>query len=339
MANHNSANKQNINYMIDTWNLNVIWHDLVWPLLRLLLGMGVGLFLAAFLEYMGWTRILGAFFAPVNRFGHFGPAARAAFPLAFASPMAANGLLSEAWRKGEIDRTELILANICNSFPASLAHLPTLFFLAWPAIGAWSLALVLINVTVAACRTFCALVAGRFLLPANDGGEMVGMRQASVGETGILRLQNAMKKAAGLFLKRLFRLACYTAPCFLAVWLARENGLFDMAKNWLALHLTGEVNFLEPAAIGLVLLQLLAESGASMGAAGALMETGALSGHAIVTALIFGGLLATPLRAIRHQFPTLAGFYSPAMAFWLVLANQGSRAIFMAAALVLYVQI
>ena len=321
---------------MDDWNLPLLWEGLIWPLLRLLAGMSIGIFLGAFLEYMGWIRNLARLFAPLIKMGNFGTSTEASFAVAFASPAAANSLLSGAWRKGEIGRTELTLANICNSLPASLIHLPNIFFLAWPVIGAWSLCLAGINLSVAALRTLCALGAARLLLraPVKEYGASPDSGKNS--ENQATRLRMALAKAWRNLKKRLWRLTIYTTPCFIVVWLARERGFFDLARNWLAQNLDNWASFLDPATIGLVILQLAAESGASLGAAGALLETGSLSGRDIVAALVFGALLATPIRAARHQFPALAGFYAPAMALWLVLINQGTRAIFMAFALTLY---
>ena len=43
-----------------------------------------------------------------------------------------------------------------------------------------------------------------------------------------------------------------------------------------------------------------------------------------------GNILSTPMRAIRHQLPSYAGFYRPSLALRLILVNQGLRALSMA---------
>ena len=57
---------------------------------------------------------------------------------------------------------------------------------------------------------------------------------------------------------------------------------------------------------------------------------------ALVLALMVGNILSTPMRAIRHQLPAYAGFYRPALALRLILANQGLRAASMAVVTLLY---
>ena len=56
----------------------------------------------------------------------------------------------------------------------------------------------------------------------------------------------------------------------------------------------------------------------------------------VVLALMVGNILSTPMRAIRHQLPAYAGFYRPALALRLILANQGLRAASMAVVTLLY---
>jgi len=47
-------------------------------------------------------------------------------------------------------------------------------------------------------------------------------------------------------------------------------------------------------------------------------------------ALLIGNLLATPMRAIRHQIPAYTAYFPTGLALRLVVINQGSRALCMA---------
>ena len=89
-------------------------------------------------------------------------------------------------------------------------------------------------------------------------------------------------------------------------------------------------------AIGINVLQRAAELGAARGAAGSVLQTGGLEARDVVLALMVGTILSTPMRAIRHQLPAYAGFYRPALALRLILANQGPRAASMAVVPPLY---
>ena len=61
-----------------------------------------------------------------------------------------------------------------------------------------------------------------------------------------------------------------------------------------------------------------------------MLQSGGLDARDVVLALMVGNILSTPMRAIRHQLPAYAGFYSPGLALRLIVANQGVRAVSMA---------
>lgn len=52
------------------FSLAALWHALFWPLLRLLLGLAVGLLIANLLEALRWTRYLARLAAPLARTAH-----------------------------------------------------------------------------------------------------------------------------------------------------------------------------------------------------------------------------------------------------------------------------
>ena len=47
-----------------------VYQQLAWPLLRLLIYMGVGLLLGQAIESLGWAAKLGGWAAPLLRWGH-----------------------------------------------------------------------------------------------------------------------------------------------------------------------------------------------------------------------------------------------------------------------------
>ena len=98
----------------------------------------------------------------------------------------------------------------------------------------------------------------------------------------------------------------------------------------------GWLSFLKPQAMSIVVLHLAAELGAALSAAGSVLNTGGLDSRDVVLALLVGNILATPMRAIRHQLPSYSGFFRPALALKLVLTNQGLRALSLALVTWLY---
>lgn len=307
------------------------WQALGWPLCRLLLGMAFGLLVANVLEALRWTRHLARLSAPLARAAHLREVAGAAFALAFVSPAGANGLLSESHRRGELDRRELMLANLFNSLPAYLVHTPTIFLLTWPVLGFPAVIYVGLTLAAAILRTALTVAVARLLLPPAP----VSLAPREPEQVGGAIWSAAFQKAWRRFLRRLPRLVLFTVPVYILMYLLQRYGAFAAAEAWLGRHLDW-LPMIRPQALGIILLHLAAELGAALGAAGSALQAGGLSPEDIVMALMVGNILSTPMRAIRHQLPAYAGFFRPELALRLILANQGLRALSMALMAALY---
>lgn len=305
-----------------------LWNSLIWPLLRLLLGLAFGLLVANVLEALNWTRALARLAAPLARAAHMPPVAGAAFALAFVSPASANALLAERRDSGDLSSGELMLANLFNSLPAYLVHTPAIFLLTWPVLGMPAAVYVGLTLLAAVARTAFTVLLGRLLLPAAGVGA-----PAPVGEPPRLSAKSvpagALEKAWRRFRRRLPRLVGFTVPVYILMYALQRLGAFAALEAWLAGHMDW-LAFLKPQAVGVIVLHFAAELGAALGAAGSLLEAGGLDARDVVLALLVGNILSTPVRAIRHQFPAYAGFFRPAEALRLILANQGLRAASMA---------
>ncbi|MDR2696617.1 MAG: hypothetical protein LBC79_09610 [Deltaproteobacteria bacterium] len=304
--------------------------NLLWPLARLLLGLALALLAANVLEALQWTRYPARLAAPLARLAHLGETAGASFALAFLSPTAANGLLAKAHDEGRLSRKEVMLANLFNSFPNFLVHLPALFLLAWPVLGPPAACYAALCLLAAAARTLLTMLAARVLLPRPGHAGNAPLRDRPRAKGG-----EALRTAWDRFRSRLPRLVCVTIPVYILMYLLQKHGWFGAAQDWLAGH-ADWLSFLKPQALGIIVLYLAAEMGAALSAAGSVFNAGGLSSSEVVLALLVGNILSTPMRAIRHQLPSYAGLFKPALALELVLANQVLRAASMAGAAWLY---
>ncbi len=293
-----------------------IWASLFLPLIRLLVGLSIGLLVANLLETLQWTATLARFAKPLARLAHFHPVSGAAFSLAFVSPASANGLLSDAWSRGWISSTELVLANLFNSFPAAIY------------VG--------LSLLAALGRTILTLILGHFILPAKAGCVDEKILPETERATKAPVWRKALLKAWKRFLGRLSKLLLYTIPIYILMYILQRGGFFAIAQGWLAEQMAF-LSFLKPQMMGIIIFHLAAELGPALGAAGSLLQEGALTSHEIIVALLVGNIVSTPMRAIRHQLPAYSGFYRPTMALWLIIINQGLRAISMIAVTVIYV--
>lgn len=308
-----------------------LWSALFWPMLRLLLGLALGLLVANVVECLRWTRHLARLAAPLARTAHLRAVAAAAFSMAFVSPAAANGLLAESHEMGELSTRELILANLFNSLPSYLTHTPTIFFLTWPVLGMPALVYVGLTLLAATARTLLTMLVARLCLPVPPPG-CLACRPEGQGPTD---WRMAAQKALRRFRRRIPKLIYFTVPVYIVMYVLQQHGFFQAAEIWLAAH-ADWLSFLKPQALGIVVLHLAAELGAALSAAGSVLNTGGLDARDVVLALLVGNILSTPMRAVRHQLPSYAGFFRPRMALVLVLSNQGLRALSMACVTVLY---
>ncbi len=300
-----------------------LWDGLIWPMFRLLLGLSIGLLIANLIEGLRWTRHLARLAAPLSNAAHLRDVAGASFSTAFFSPAAANGLLAENYEKGELSKRELILSNLFNSLPSYLTHTPTIFFLTWPVLGFPAVVYVGLTLLAAAARTMLTIILARFILPKPPVGCvscLLDDKQAS--------FKDVLAKALKRFKKRVPRLLYFTVPIYILMYILHQNGFFEAAEIWLSEHMQW-LSFLKPQAMGIIVLHLAAELGAALSAAGSIFNAGGLSSKEIVLALLVGNILSTPMRAIRHQLPSYAGFFRPRLALQLIITNQGLRAISM----------
>lgn len=288
------------------------------PLLRLLAFLAVGLLVGQMLESFGWTRRLGRLVQPVTRWAHLQHESGAAFLSSFVSGIVANTVLMQSYTDKSLTRKELFLTYLLNSgLPQALAHLPTNFFIVASLAGKAGIAYVGINLAAASLRSICILVYCRQALPMRTDSD------ASLGPAPSPSRSAAVRQISRKFLDRFMRLAIYTLPVYVLVFLANEWGFFLWLRTTAGGWVSGEIFPVEAA--GVVIATMTAEFSAGMAAAGALVQTGALTVKQTVLALILGTIVATPIRAVRHQLPTHAGIFSLGLGSELLILSQAAR--------------
>ncbi len=315
----------------ETLTASALWHGLAVPLSRLLLSVSVGLFVGTLIEALHWTRAVAKVAQPLVRLGRLKDVAGASFSLAFFSGAAANTMLAEAYERGEITRREVMLSNLFNSLPTYFLHLPTLFFIAAPFIGAAAALYVGLTVGAALLRTLGIVLLGRLTLPPLPEGCV----SCLLSEDPKWDWRGAFKKTWARFKKRLPRMIFYTIPIYVAFFFLKRWGVFDALEAYMAEHVSF-LSWLPPQAMGIVVFHMAAETTAGYAAAGALVQTGGLTVKELVLALLVGNILSSPVRAVRHQFPYYAGIFRPALALNLIISNQALRAVSIALVLAAY---
>jgi len=315
----------------ETLTVSALWHGLAVPLSRLLLSVSVGLFVGTLIEALHWTRAVAKVAQPLVRLGRLKDVAGASFSLAFFSGAAANTMLAEAYERGEITKREVMLSNLFNSLPTYFLHLPTLFFIAAPFIGAAAALYVGLTVGAALLRTLGIVLLGRLTLPPLPDGCV----SCLLDPDPKWDWRGALDKTWKRFRKRLPRMIFYTIPIYVAFFFLKRWGVFDALEAYMAEHVSF-LSWLPPQAMGIVVFHMAAETTAGYAAAGALVQTGGLTVKELVLALLVGNILSSPVRAVRHQFPYYAGIFRPALALNLIISNQALRAASIALVLAAY---
>ncbi|MCF8061439.1 MAG: nucleoside recognition protein [Deltaproteobacteria bacterium] len=292
----------------------LLWRRIVWPLLRLTFFISVGLFAGQVIEGLGWTDRLGVLARPFMRRAHLPAPMGAAFTTAFVSGTASLSMLMAFHREGGLSRRELILSVLLNTFPSFFLHLPTTFFVLLPLVGRAGLFYLLLTFSAAVVRLVAALAASRILLPPPAEG------YAAAGDSTAATWRGVLKETAGKFRVRIARILVIVLPVYIVVVIASDAGLFAWLRGLLAESVTTFPIPIE--AFSVVLFSLVAEFTSGYAAAGAMLESGALTVSQTVLALLLGNILAAPIRALRHQLPYYMGIFTPKLGLGLMAATQ-----------------
>ncbi|MEW6388716.1 MAG: nucleoside recognition domain-containing protein [Thermodesulfobacteriota bacterium] len=295
-----------------------LYQQLASPLLRLLLYLGVGLLVGQAIESLGWAAKLGAWAAPVLRWGHLKRESGASFTAACFSGILANTMLVTFYQEEKLSRGELAITYLINNgLPVYLLHLPTTFFIIWPLTRQAGLIYLGLTLAAALLRSAALLAFARWRLPADSGREAPA--PVKLPEKKEKLLQEIWRK----FQNRFVRVIFYTLPIYILIFVLNDWGFFKWLRDWSASHIA--LGFLPMEAASVVIFSVAAEFTSGMAAAGAFLQAGALTVPQTVLALVLGNIVATPVRALRHQLPSHMGIFAPKLGTELLLLSQGVR--------------
>lgn len=298
-----------------------LWEKLVWPLVRLIGFISIGLLVANIIESFQWTSKLVLLSRPLIKLGHMSEIVGASFSMALFSGVSANTMLAEAFEKQQISKKELILANLFNSLPTYFLHLPTIFFITLPLIKGAAFIYVGLTLGAALLRTCAIVLISRSLLPKRlvDLGEAIVSPTSEKADWRV-----TWKKIAKRFKKRMKKIIKFTIPIYILIFCMHRIGIFREFEQFMGTYLAF-IPWLTPQSMGIITLHLAAELTAGLAAAGALLQEGSMSIREVVIALMIGNIISSPVRAIRHQFPYYAGIFEPKVATQLIICSQTFR--------------
>ncbi len=298
-----------------------------WPVTRLILIMVASLYLSAVIEAKGWSRIVASLSRPLMRLGRLSDWSGTAFTTAFLSGVAANTVLWNAYQDGKISKKEMFLAALLNvGLPSYFLHLPVTFSIIVPLVQVAGLLYMGVTFLAAIIRTIIVIILGRILL--KNEKKNVKFHDETIKEKA------ETKKISQIFSlyikKRLGSIILYTVPIYFLVVLLRLEGFFQFLQS-ITTHLVHS-NFIPIEGVSVVVFSIVAEFSAGAAAAGAMLQEGILTIKETVIALVLGNIIATPVRALRHQLPRYLGIYKPGTGILLLFTGQFLRVISVIAA-------
>ncbi len=301
------------------FDIRFIGSRVCFPLLRLISVMAATLFLTAVIEAKGWSRIVAAISRPLMRLGNLGDWSATAFTTAFLSGIAANTMLWNAYKDGKISMKEMFLSALLNvGLPSYFLHLPITFAIIVPLAQEAGLLYMTITFMAAIIRTVFVIIVGRFLLERPETRpQTLSIAPSDGRKASVLEL---FKKYVT---KRLTSIILYTVPIYMLVVLLRIYGIFNMLQQATA-HML-KTNAIPVEGISVVVFSIVTEFSAGAAAAGAMLQEGVLTVKETVIALVLGNIIATPIRALRHQLPRYLGIYTPGTGLSLLLIGQALR--------------
>lgn len=308
---------------INGLDFQTVCAKLLWPIVRLMFFILSGLIAGQCLESFGWTIYLSRLAGPLFRFGNLGKQCSAAFTTAFFSGVAANSMLLDFYKEGNISKKQLYLSNFVNQMPAYFLHLPTTFFIVIPLTGIAGAIYFLITFAATLSRTVLFIVFGHFDSSLNRYDLEKKIRDKETGkykEKKQIRFWKSVKKKIP---KRITSIAVYVVPIYIFVFILNAKGFFAFLRNLIASQFV--TNIMPIESLSVVILSFAAEFTSGFAAAGALLDAGVITIKQTVLALLAGNIIASPIRALRHQMPRYIGIFSPKMGTFLMLMGQGFR--------------
>ena len=264
---------------------------------------------------LGFVEKLSFIARPVVSFGHLRDESGLSFITAFGSPAAANSMLAELYNKGTIEKKELFIASLANSFPAIIMHWRSMLPILVPLLGVTGLAYFGLLVMVGLVKTSFVLLVGRLILPKKD------YDCPQVPNKARPEFRTALMESIRSSRKIIKRIVIITIPITIITFILIDLGTFEA----LASYLKGIARYLPIPAEGVSIIGAqFANNIAAYTMASNLLSKGILVGKDIVLILLIGNVL-TSIVGLRYLIPYYIGIFGPRTGTQLMVTASALR--------------
>lgn len=308
-----------------------IWLDKIIPgIVRILIYVSIGVFVGSMLNSLGWISRLSFLAVPFLRTSGLPPQCCTAFVTAFASPRAANGILSGAFDQNVITKQQMIAGALANTLPNTLSHIRVLAFAIIPLVGYAGIAYVMFQMIIGISCTLTALLVGRMFIRTSN----TSCNNEDVPET-VLPFSKAVIKAYKHVRRVLKRIFLITVPLYIFITYLDYFGVFSHIANKLPDALT---SILPPASVA-VLIGHMTNIITAASVASELMKSQTLSSQQVFLTFLIGYAITIPIRATRHSIPAAVGVFPAKDGMVIVLLASGMRLAFTVLAIIITITI
>ena len=294
--------------------------------------MVLGLILAELIVVYDAAERIAFLAKPITRFSHLSDAAGASFMMAFFSAASANSMLAGYYHDGIIEKRELFVASLVNSFPATTMHWRALLPVLIPLLGFTGLVYFGLLMLVGLLKTALVMAAGRLLLPGRPGAEAAEIALEDLRSRIASPRKNrpplgeALKRSSLAARPKVVRVVKMTTGIMFLVSVLIQVGAFDLLSQ--QLRGIGGLLPLPAAGISIIAAQF-AGYVAAYTVAGGLLAAGELSGKDVVVTLMIGNVITSVGWAVRWLIPSHAGIFGPRIGTELVICSTGLRNVMM----------
>ncbi|RLI76588.1 nucleoside recognition protein [Archaeoglobales archaeon] len=259
----------------------------------------LGVIFAEFIVNLGYVDRVSFIARPIVSFARLRKECGVSFVTAFISPTAANSMLVEYYKNKLIEKRELYISSIINSFPAIIMHWRYMLPVLIPLLGLTGLIYFLLLSLVGLLKTLIVMLIGRILL--NESWDSEPNNLPMIKPT----LKEVFEKSIKNAVSTIKKISITMTVTILIVNSLVTLGFFDL----LAENLKTFSSYLPIESTGLAIIA--AHFGgyvASCTVAADLMSRGLLNQKGIILSLLFAELI-TSIASVRYLMPYYIGIF------------------------------
>ena len=255
------------------------------------------------LENLGWTKRIGWIAKPFSRLGRLKDASGVSFIVSFGSPSSANAMLMQLYRENKIDKKEMYIASLANTFPSALMHWRSMLPVLIPLLGLIGIVYFGIYILIGFLKTIAVLIVGRFILKDNTKQfQTENEKPGFVKMKSVDLLMKSVKQGWPL-MRRVFFI---TIPVTILVFYLVDLGVFE----WLTTQIQGVTRFFPVPVEGLsISAAYFGHTVAAYTIAGNMLAAGVISAKNIILSMLLGQVLSSVVSSFRHSAPYYIGIF------------------------------